>query len=543
MKSLPAGQAGSGTVPSYCSDNTNTGNVLDFTYGFSLGSGNNGNVTSITNNINNARNQSFTYDELNRIKTAVTQATTGQYAWGLSFAYDPWANLQTASVTQGSAPALSQTALGNNRLSGYSYDAAGNMLSDGTNTFTYNAENQMTTAAGVAYNYDGNGNRVQKATINTPPTPPTPFKLYWYGAGSDPLNETDAAGNTNNSNFNEYLFFGGKRIARRDSDNNVNYYFSDHLGTARVVTNSTGTIQDDSDFYPFGGERSYLSSSGNNYKFTGKERDAESGLDDFGARYLSSSLGRFTSPDSTSYSKSMNPQSLNLYAYAFNNPLIYVDPSGHEVSLSNCAEKEKCAAVLGKAAQLPTGVTAGVDKSGNLELKGDLSKIKGGNALRLLQLAQSKDKKVSFWIGDKAPGVDHTTQNVKGATSGLKSQGYDYNFAVVQSDPSKVDSGDLDRGAYLNSDGSLERMGAISGSNQEEAAAHELLGHVWAALFDGKKPGTEENKREALIAEDRIRNTDQDPAKRGLKIYHQERGSALVRESDLSRITKPGDKP
>ena len=51
-----------------------------------------------------------------------------------------------------------------------------------------------------------------------------------------------------------------------------------------VVTNATGTTPtlDDSDFYPFGGERDVLFSSGNTYRFTGKERDSESGLDDFG---------------------------------------------------------------------------------------------------------------------------------------------------------------------------------------------------------------------------------------------------------------------
>ncbi len=62
-------------------------------------------------------------DELNRISTAVTQATTGLYAWGLSFGYDPWANLLNVSVTQGSAFPLSVSTDPShpNRLSGYSY--------------------------------------------------------------------------------------------------------------------------------------------------------------------------------------------------------------------------------------------------------------------------------------------------------------------------------------------------------------------------------------------------------------------------------------
>jgi RHS repeat-associated protein len=72
---------------------------------------------------------------------------------------------------------------------------------------------------------------------------------------------------------------------------------ADHLGTSRIVTDTLGNILDQSDFYPFGGERIITTSSGNSYKLTGKERDAESGLDNFGARYNASTMGRFMSPD------------------------------------------------------------------------------------------------------------------------------------------------------------------------------------------------------------------------------------------------------
>lgn len=62
---------------------------------------------------------------------------------------------------------------------------------------------------------------------------------------------------------------------------------------------------------------------------TGKERDAETGLDYFGARYLSSALGRFTSPDpSNAGARIRNPQSWNMYGYGLNNPLRFVDPTG-----------------------------------------------------------------------------------------------------------------------------------------------------------------------------------------------------------------------
>jgi RHS repeat-associated protein len=316
----------SGTAPGSCSDLTSLGNVMDYSYNFGLGSEDNGNIASITNNITPDRSQSFTYDELNRVSTARTQASSGGYAWGLSFGYDAWGNHLTESVTQGSAYSLSVSIdpiHQNNRLSGYSYDAAGNMTQDATNSYTYNAENHIVTAAGVTYTYDGDGNRVQKSS----------GKIYWYGNGSDALDETDAAGSIANSNFSEFIFFGGNRLARRDYVGNASYYFTDRLGTARIVASASGAIQDDSDYYPFGGERTVTSSGTNNYKFTGKERDTESGLDDIGARHYSSLTGRFMSPDPIFISdgRAVDPQQWNQYTYVRNNPLNGTDPSGMEM--------------------------------------------------------------------------------------------------------------------------------------------------------------------------------------------------------------------
>ena len=80
-------------------------------------------------------------------------------------------------------------------------------------------------------------------------------------------------------------------------------------------------------------------------RFTGKERDSESGNDYFGARYYSSAMGRFMSPDWTAkyepvpYAKLGDPQTLNLYAYVLNNPLTHFDPDGHACdSLWHCAQ-------------------------------------------------------------------------------------------------------------------------------------------------------------------------------------------------------------
>jgi RHS repeat-associated protein len=92
---------------------------------------------------------------------------------------------------------------------------------------------------------------------------------------------------------------------------------------------------------PFGDQLQCSGSpqSPNEQHFTGKERDQESGLDYFGARYYASSMGRFLSPDWSAkimpvpYAKLDNPQSLNLYSYVLNNPLTGIDADGHQCDI------------------------------------------------------------------------------------------------------------------------------------------------------------------------------------------------------------------
>ena len=138
--------------------------------------------------------------------------------------------------------------------------------------------------------------------------------------------------------MHEYIFFNGKRAARRDITGNVvSYYFSDHLASTDVVTSTTGTITKEADYYPYGGEIPITGSDINNYKFTSKERDGESVLDYFGARYHASSLGRFMQVDPKNITKQRirDPQQWNMYSYARNNPLVFVDPDGKEIRFAN----------------------------------------------------------------------------------------------------------------------------------------------------------------------------------------------------------------
>ena len=235
---------------------------------------------------------------------------------------DAWGTLLQKNVTQGTAEPLQVAADWNNHLIGFSYDAAGNMLSDGANDYTYDSENRIQSAAGVSYTYDGDGNRVMKSSGT----------LYW---GAGPLAESDASGNVQH----EYIFMGSQRIARLDLPSaSVHYFLTDHLGSTSAVASAIGVVEDDSDYFPWGGEMPVLANVPNSYKFTGKERDSEDGLDDLGARYYGNSRRRLMTPDEFSKDAHVNdPQSWNRYAYARNNPLRYVDPTGEKATVTtNC---------------------------------------------------------------------------------------------------------------------------------------------------------------------------------------------------------------
>jgi RHS repeat-associated protein len=313
---------------------SSAGNAIDINYSFidSVSGHNGGHAYSITNNLDSTRSQTFTYDQLNRITSALTTstyATSPAHCWGEMYGLDAWGNLNSiAATTNSNYTACSQesgfatTADGNNHLPSWAYDASGNATSDGAVTnYVWDAESQLKSAAGVNYAYDGDGRRVAK--VGT--------KLYWYGSGGDILAETDTSGNTTA----EYIFFGGKRIAMIPAGGTPVYYVEDMLGTSRILTTNAGVVCYDADFYPYGGERSYTNTCPQNYKFEGKERDTETGNDDFGARYYSNRFGRWLSADWSAipapipYANLTNPQTLNLYSMVSDDPESFADLDGH----------------------------------------------------------------------------------------------------------------------------------------------------------------------------------------------------------------------
>lgn len=268
-------------------------------------------------------------------ETTSTYSTSAAHCWGEAYVYDNQStgsgeygnltNINPASTAYNGCTAenLSVASNASNQITSFSYDAVGNTLNDTHHTYGYTAESEIKSGGGVNYTYDGDGNRVEKSRGT----------LYWYGAGSTVLDESDTSGNMTD----EYVFFGAKRLTHHVfSSNGYTYYAQDILGTNVVILSPTpGSPCYDADYYPFGGEREYVSTCAENYKFEGKKRDIETNNDDFGARYYSSSFGRWESPDWSSvpepvpYANLTNPQTLNLYMMARDNPETFADLDGH----------------------------------------------------------------------------------------------------------------------------------------------------------------------------------------------------------------------
>ncbi|MGB9334589.1 MAG: hypothetical protein WCB14_06240, partial [Candidatus Acidiferrales bacterium] len=156
------------------------GSAMDLTYSFVDPSANKnaGHVFSIANNLNSSRSQNFAYDQVNRIISAGTAATTGSFCWGYQFSYDPYGNLLTQSAWTSNYTGCTETTMapvtadGNNRLTNFGYDASGNTLTDGVNAYTWNGESELQSGGGVNYLYDGEGQRVAK--VGT--------AIFWYGS-------------------------------------------------------------------------------------------------------------------------------------------------------------------------------------------------------------------------------------------------------------------------------------------------------------------------------------------------------------------------
>jgi RHS repeat-associated protein len=310
----------SGTLLSSCTASVPSGNLLDLTTGFSYGSADNGNVMSWAAAGQQSFNRSYSYDGVNRLST---MSAPGDTCSGLSWSYDQWGNRTAQTVTGGTCGSSQLTFNSSNRVTntGFQYDAAGNMTHDASHSYTYDAENRITKVDGgstATYVYGADGRRVSK-------TSSIGGRQYLYDLNGNVISEVD-------QNFawqNIYLRLNGSLLAEYPFGSPPRFFHADHLGSTRLLTSyPTPSVVDSMDYLPFGEQ--IAGSTWTFDKFTGYARDSETGLDNAQARYNSSSLGRFMSPDPVGnfVADGTNPQTWNLYAYVNNNPLAFVDPTG-----------------------------------------------------------------------------------------------------------------------------------------------------------------------------------------------------------------------
>ncbi len=314
----------------------------------------------------------YTYDKLHRL---TGETNTGSLPT-LSYSYDAIGNITSKTFGSGTLTySYSSTrphAVNNINSNGsdfnYIYDPNGNMTSgpdltdttgNGSRNIVYNSDNMpvnvTNTKDGISTTmdliYDGNGSRAIKSVMGSATT-------YYIG-------EHFQVSDTNTSTENtKYIFAGNLRIAQI-KNSETHYFHKDHLGSSTVMTDVYGATLEASEYMPYGSLRDHVGDEVTNYKFTDQELDPESGLYNYDARLYDSVIGRFISAD-TFIPDPFNPQSFNRYSYVYNNPLRYIDPTGHWGSMGSSYGGDLCGEVDPDDPGAHNDTTPGVGGDGNL---------------------------------------------------------------------------------------------------------------------------------------------------------------------------------
>ena len=317
----------------------------------------NGNISSMTwksGNESTVRGYKFTYDGLDRMLNATYGETAGISTNANRFSenvtgYDKNGNIkglqrygQLSSTAYGMIDNLTLT-LNGNQL---------NRVDDAVAASTYNGGFEFKNGANAAdeYSYDANGNLTKDLNkgisgitynfLNLPNA--VTFSdgstiTYTYGADGTKLRTVHKIGSTTTTTdyCGNVIYENGvqKLLLTEEgyitlSDSKYHYYLKDHQGNNRVVISQSGTVEETSHYYPFGG--AFASTSNvQPYKYNGKELDSKKGLIwyDYGARHYDAALGRFTTNDRFAEKYySMSP-----YQYGANNPVNNIDVNGDTI--------------------------------------------------------------------------------------------------------------------------------------------------------------------------------------------------------------------
>jgi len=287
----------------------------------------------------------YEYDEVGNILRLIHQATNGD--WTRAYAYNE--------------PSLIEPALINNRLSqadvggsieAYTHDAHGNMARmshlplmrwnylDQLEATSQQVVNNGGTPETTYYVYDASGQRVRKVTERQAAAGQTPTRRNEriYLGGFEIYREYEVGGTTTALERQAlHIMEDQRRVAlvetRVQGDDGspallTRYQFGSHLGSAALELDESGNIISYEEYHPYGSAsyqagRNAVEISRKRYRYTGKERDEETGLQYHGARYYASWLARWTSADPVGVSDGMNR-----YAYAHNRPTVLIDSKG-----------------------------------------------------------------------------------------------------------------------------------------------------------------------------------------------------------------------
>jgi RHS repeat-associated protein len=274
-----------------------------------------GNLITLADTLNGITH-SYTYDPLDRLLIA---NGVGTNPYSQNYEYDRIGNIIYKSD-----------------FGTYSYDYAnkphavksvvtdGPVFGDPLLNITYNYDNkpELIKKNGSNYvqlTYDGNGKRVKKYNYNTGQTVPYFGELYEVRGGVGII----------------HLFAGKQRVASVLADGRTQFYHTNHLGSASVITDGNGAKKEKMEYFPFGTYKEAVDYDSNFpdvfYTFTGQEDDDDLGFYNYVARLYDPLLGGFISPDIVD-PDTKDPRSLNRYSYARNNPLRYIDPTGKQAN-------------------------------------------------------------------------------------------------------------------------------------------------------------------------------------------------------------------
>jgi RHS repeat-associated protein len=282
------------------------------------------NITGGNNQANATIN--YNYDDLGRVWKAAGGALSQTYA------YDRYGNLETTGAPAswippygtGYDPSTNRYVTGGtcNGI-GICYDADGNLLSDTFNTYTWDGEDQLTSINGTPIVRDA-FNRVVESSAWGPNHPTyekiaSPFGAVWLSGSRLAWARIPLPGG------GDYVYYNSGTTTGSWFDH------ADWLGGFRLTTSPTQTLNDQTEYSPFG--TPYDQSAGSGccvYAFGGNIMDMAPGLYDTPNRELHNVQGRWNQPDPSGRRAAdlANPQTWNRYAYVLNNPLSYNDPTG-----------------------------------------------------------------------------------------------------------------------------------------------------------------------------------------------------------------------